>query len=451
MPSAFPPAVDSEAAATVAAHGRRCFAAEAQRWDQRDVPFVTIDPPGSRDLDQAFFAERRRSGYRVRYAIADVAAFVSPGSVVDDEAWRRGQSVYMPDGKAPLYPVVVSEEAASLLPDSDRPALLWTIELDQGAEVVESRLDRAVVRSRRALTYSSVQSAFDADEADEPLLLLREVGRLLQEREKERDGISLNLPKRELAATSGGYLFRYEPVLPVEGWNAQISLLAGHCGADIMIDGGIGILRTLPPVDARSVGTLERVATALGIDWPKGASLGSVVRAQDPSTPEGAAFLTQASHALRGAGYTPVTRDGEAALHGGLRMTYAHVTAPLRRLVDRYANEVVVALCADRPVPVWAAAALARLPEAMTEADNRADAVEAGVLNLAEAVVLARHVGQTFRAVVVERDEDRATILLRDPPVIAKMPDSARELGDTVDVRLLDADPTQRRLKFELA
>ena len=347
--------------------------------------------------------------------------------------------------------MVISEGAASLLPESDRPAVLWTIDLDEGGEVVDSRLERAVVSNRRAVTYAAVQSALDEGAGDEPLLLLRELGRLLQQRERERDGISLNLPKRELIATNAGYLFRYEPVLPVEGWNAQISLLAGHCAADIMIGGGIGILRTLPPVDQKGLTTLERVAKALDIDWPKGASLGEMVRGRDPSTPQGAAFLTQASHALRGAGYTPVTSKDEAPIHGGLRMTYAHVTAPLRRLVDRYANEVVVALCADRPIPAWAAMALAQLPQAMTEADHRDDGVEAAVLNLAEAVVLARHVGQTFQAVVVEREEDRATILLRDPPVIAKMTDRGHGLGETIDVRLAEADPTHRRITFEPA
>ena len=75
---------------------------------------MTIDPAGSRDLDQAFHAERRPHGFRVRYAIADVAAFVAPGGALDREAFARGVTLYLPDGRAPLYPDVLGEGAASL-------------------------------------------------------------------------------------------------------------------------------------------------------------------------------------------------------------------------------------------------------------------------------------------------------------------------------------------------
>ena len=91
--------------------------------DETAIPFVTIDPPASMDLDQALHIERRGSGYRVRYAIADVAAFVVPGGRLDEEAQRRGETLYAPDGNARLYPPELSEGAASLLPDELRPAL----------------------------------------------------------------------------------------------------------------------------------------------------------------------------------------------------------------------------------------------------------------------------------------------------------------------------------------
>ena len=89
--------------------------------------FVTVDPPGSRDLDQAMHLSRRNSGYRVRYAIADVASFVRPGGAIDQEAIRRVETLYSPDTRTPLHPPVLSEGAASLLPGQTRPALIWTI------------------------------------------------------------------------------------------------------------------------------------------------------------------------------------------------------------------------------------------------------------------------------------------------------------------------------------
>ena len=102
--------------------------------DRTDIPFVTIDPVGAHDLDQALHIERDGSGFVVHYAIADVAAFVSPGDPVDEEANRRGETLYGADSKIPLHPPVLSEGAASLLPDTIRPALLWTIKVDAEGE-----------------------------------------------------------------------------------------------------------------------------------------------------------------------------------------------------------------------------------------------------------------------------------------------------------------------------
>ncbi|CAB1018813.1 RNB domain-containing ribonuclease [Corynebacterium diphtheriae] len=103
-----------------------------QRRDMRDYEFVTIDPAGSMDLDQAVVITNHNDGYTVYYAIADVAAFVefdAPRAVAD-ESLRRGQTIYLPDQPARLHPAELSEDRASLLPDCNRPAVVWTINLD---------------------------------------------------------------------------------------------------------------------------------------------------------------------------------------------------------------------------------------------------------------------------------------------------------------------------------
>ena len=123
IPGEFPPEVLAEAEAAAANP-------PAPEHDARDIALLTIDPPGSMDLDQAMHLERRDGGYRVRYAIADVASFVEPGGAVDREAHARGETIYLPDAKAPLHPPVLSEGAASLLPGEERPAVLWTLDLD---------------------------------------------------------------------------------------------------------------------------------------------------------------------------------------------------------------------------------------------------------------------------------------------------------------------------------
>src|SRR4051812_35415402 len=143
----------ADARAEAAAAARRPPAGE-----RVDLPFVTIDPPGARDLDQAMHLERRGSGHRVRYAIADVGAWVDPGAPVDAEARVRGVTVYAPGGGFLLFPPVLSEGAASLLPGQWVPAVLWTLDLDDKGRLEATAVERAQVRSRAQHTYEDVPS-----------------------------------------------------------------------------------------------------------------------------------------------------------------------------------------------------------------------------------------------------------------------------------------------------
>ena len=134
LPDGFPPAVLAEAAAAAAVRPE----SGPHRVDATDVELVTIDPPGSKDLDQAVGVVRQGGGFRVHYAIADLGAVVVPGAALDTEVRRRGQTVYLPDGSVPLHPPALSEDAASLLPDGPRAAVLWRIDLDGAGEPVSS-------------------------------------------------------------------------------------------------------------------------------------------------------------------------------------------------------------------------------------------------------------------------------------------------------------------------
>jgi hypothetical protein len=195
--------------------------------DRTDIGFLTIDPAGAKDLDQALHIERADRGFRVHYAIADVAAFVEPGGVIDAEAHRRGQTLYAPDHRISLHPPALSEGAASLLPGQLRPALLWTIDLDETGEQVKVDVRRARVQSRQQLTYDEAQRIIDGPNPPEVLALLKEVGLLRLARERERGGISLPLPDQEVVVADHRWELSFRAVLPVEDWNAQISLLTG--------------------------------------------------------------------------------------------------------------------------------------------------------------------------------------------------------------------------------
>lgn len=180
-PTAFPADVLAEAEAA---------SATTPDLDLTNIPFATLDPTGARDLDQAFHLERDGDGYRVRYAIADVPGFVTPGGAVDAEARRRGQTLYAADGTIPLHPPVLSEDRVSLLPDVDRPALVWTFALDAAGTVTDFRLERALIRSRAQLDYASTQEALDRGDGGHAALL-PEIGALRLEQERRRGGAKI--------------------------------------------------------------------------------------------------------------------------------------------------------------------------------------------------------------------------------------------------------------------
>lgn len=426
--------------------------------DRTDLPFVTIDPDGARDLDQALHVERSADGsggWTVHYAIADVAAFVRPGDPVDVEAHRRGETLYGAGGKVPLHPPAISEEAASLLPGQVRPALLWTIRLGPDGERVGADVRRALVRSREQLTYEEAQRRVDAGEdgRDGTLALLAEVGPLRIAREVARGGVSLPIPEQEVVVDGGRWHLEHRARLPVEEWNAQVSLLTGFSAAAMMLEGGVGLLRTLPPPDPRDVARLRRTARALGVAWPAEQSWADLVRGLDPTRADHAAMVVACTRLLRGSGYTAF--DGtrpEQPLHSALASAYAHVTAPLRRLPDRHAGEVCVALCAGTEVPGWAREALPGLPGTMQRSGRTASAYERGVLDLVEAGVLHGRVGEVMDAVVVDVDErrpERGRIVVPGPAVEARVEgERPLPLGQDLRVRLVEADVAQRRVLF---
>jgi exoribonuclease R len=455
LPERFPPEVLAEAE-QVAANP------PPNVPDHTGLPLVTLDPAESLDLDQAMALERRPTGgYRVWYAITDVSSFVRPGGALDLEARNRVESFYLPDGRVPLHPEVLSEGRASLLPDQDRLALLWRIDLDSSGDTTDVEVRRALVRSRAKLDYPSTQRALDDGTAQEPMLLLREIGRLLSEREVSRGGMSLNAPVQGVVADQGGgWRLEYKAALPVEDWNAQISLLTGMAAADLMIYGEVGVLRVLPAPDPATVNRLRRIARALKVRWPDGLPYAELLRRMDTNRPRDLAFLTEATSLLRGACYESF--DGEMPVragHAALACEYAHVTAPLRRLVDRFGLEVCVALCAGQDPPEWVCAALPALPALMEAGDRRAKAVERACVDLAEAVLLRDRVGEVFDGVVLDLNDrvdwdhngkpDAGVVMLREPAVIGRLDGHDLPQGAELRVRLVSADPAARRVLFD--
>ncbi|MGJ4051240.1 RNB domain-containing ribonuclease [Corynebacterium macclintockiae] len=478
-----------------------------QRRDLLDVPFVTIDPAGSMDLDQAVNiqdadgaggvgatggaggGDEGAARWRVRYAIADVAAFVDPAGALMAESLQRGQTMYLPDEPTRLHPAELSEGSASLLPDQTRPAVVWDILLRADGEVAECTVYRALIRSVKRFDYTEVEADMKRGTLHPAIAQLPDVGRARQSSDLRRKAINLRLPSISVERTESDdgterYVLDIDERLEMNDFNSELSLLAGMCAGEMMVRAGVGILRTLPPAGDKDIAAFDNGARALGFDR-SGRSIGELLADIDASTPRGMAVMRDAQSLLRGAGYqhfglvgggghvetgtaeasgateADTAKAGDAdragsatevatqpSIHAGIGGHYAHVTAPLRRLVDRFATEVCLASANSQPIPEWVTANVDQVLSTMKSSGQTAGAVDRACLNLTEAVVLQPWVGQNFNATVLHSDGvDKAKILVEQPPILTTCvggPDEA----STVKVTLVIAEPATRKVRF---
>lgn len=435
VPADFPrPALEAAEAAA-----RRPLSAHAD-WTAR--PFVTLDPAGSTDLDQAFAIEPSGDDWLLHYAIADVGWFVDTGGALDAEAWLRGVTTYLPDGKAGLYPRVLAEGAASLLPDGPRPAVVFTVRIDADGATRLDAATRATIHSRAKLAYETVRAS------DLPPGFT-EIAARIALAEARRGAARVDPPEQEVERTSdGAFQLRFRPPLPSETANAALSLACNLAVADLMLRHKTGLFRVMAGPDARAEARLRQTARAFGMVWPAAAPLVQFEKQLDPADPRHAAFMLAVRRAGQGAGYAPFSA-GDPPWHAAIAAPYAHATAPLRRLADRYVVEAVLALANGQPVAAPVVAAFSKLPKAMQRAEARAGQVERAVVDLAEVAILAGRAGELFDAVVTDLGEQGARIQLCDIPVVART--VARDVtpGDRVRVRLDSVDPAARRLTFQ--
>ena len=435
VPDGFPP--DAMALAQTAAKR-----VPNQHADRTAMPFVTLDPATSTDLDQAFSIEASGSDLLLHYAIADVAWFVEDGDAIDLEAWARGETLYLPDGKAGLYPPVLAEGAASLLPSGPRPAVIFTVRIAPDGPVKLDGAERAIIQSRAKLAYDSVQAA------DVPAGFA-ELARRMAANEERRGASRVDPPEQEVEQLADGtFQLSFRPLLQSEQDNAALSLAANMAIADAMLAHRTGLFRVMAPPDASKVQRLRSAARALGLSWPPSTSLRDYQRTLDASNKQQAALMLEIRRAGSGASYQPY-QEGVVPWHEAMAATYAHATAPLRRLADRYVVRCTLAIANGQPVPQAVTDAFARLPKIMGRAGARASQINHAAIDLAEAVMLKGREGETFKAVVTDVVDQRVRVQLSDMPVVANVKASGSRQGDGLTLKLVSANPDQRSVVFE--
>ena len=417
----------------------------AGRRDARHLPMATLDPATSIDLDQAFALHAEGDVLVLSYAIADVGFFVDRGGVIEAEAWKRASTIYMPDGRVPQYPPVLCENAASLLAGVDRPAILLTTLVAKDGTATLRKAERAVIHSRAKLAYETVAAADLGPE-------LPELFRRIHDAEERRGATRIDFPEQEIESdptSPGGMRLVCRARQESEDQNSGMSLAANLAVAKRMLDAHVGLFRIMQEPSAGAVGMLHHAARALQINWPAGMSLREVKGTLEANNPRHTAFLIQVRRAGGGASYG-LPGDGTPPWHAAIAATYAHATAPLRRLADRYVLDLVVTLDAGQHPTAEELATLAALPEVMEKVQSIARKVDRATIDLIEAVTLAGRVGEVFDAVVTAVEGPAARIQLIDPPVWAKVTASGVGPGDQVKVRLDATDAAAHQVQFSL-
>ncbi|MEA2480343.1 MAG: ribonuclease [Thermoleophilaceae bacterium] len=352
---AFPRVVEDEAHDAAAAAPW-----DGPRRDLTDLPTFTIDPKSARDFDDAVSARREGDRTRIWVHIADVSAYVRPGSVIERETLRRATSVYVPGAVEPMLPEALSNEACSLVPGVPRSAVTVEVEMD-GPDVVSASFYRSTIRSDKRLAYDEVDEVFAgtrrAEEPwGEPLVAARSVAAALEERREQRGALAIESSEPQFDFDDRGQVtgVRRERQTESHRLIEHLMILANEQVARYLSDRKAPTLyRVHERPDPSAIAWLIARLETLGVPTPP---VPESMSPQQASELAGAASRLVAEHVRR-------TGHGEAGLgsmvlramkqayysprnmgHAGLQSThYCHFTSPIRRYPDLVAHRALLA------------------------------------------------------------------------------------------------------------
>ena len=483
IPDVFPPPVIAEAdSAKEVGLGSRV--------DLRKTPLVTIDPVDARDHDDAVFAEPdtdldNEGGWIVTVAIADVAHYVTPGSALDKEARKRGNSVYFPDRVVPMLPERISNELCSLKEGVDRPCLAVRMVLDKGGQNKGHRFFRGLMRSAASLSYEQAQAAIDGrtNGTTDPLLdsVLRPLWGAyasLSKARKARGPLELELPERKILLDDKGR---------VRGIATPPRLDAHRLIEEFMIQANVAAAEALetkrsPLIyrvhDAPSKEKLVALGEFLATIDMKIAKAGTLrpsqfnrILADTKSSPNAELVAEVVLRSQSQAEYTPRNLG-----HFGLNLRrYAHFTSPIRRYADLIVHRALIRALGlgDGGLTDRELDDLEEISGAISDTERRAMAAERDTVDRLTAAYLADRIGATFSAKVSGLVRSGLFVRLNETGADGFVPASAigheyfyhdevrqalvgedsglaYQLGDQVEVRLVEAIPTAGALRFDM-
>ncbi len=454
--------------------------------DRRDLtawPIVTIDPVDARDFDDAISLERLDSGnWLLGVHIADVAHFVQPGSVLDEEARHRATSVYLPDRVLPMLPETISNLVASLQPDRVRLAKTALIELSPEGTRLHVEVFRSAIRSRRRFSYEEVDDYLaDAEAWREKLApevhallgMMDELAMVMRRRRLERGAIELHLPEVKIDLDRDGRVVGAHKVEQTESHQIieEFMLAANEGVAELLSDQQIAYLRRIHEApDPRKLKALTRFVGELGYECASLESRFEIKRvlAEVRGRPEEAAVNLAVLRSMQKAIYSP-----EDVGHYALGMThYCHFTSPIRRYPDLTVHRIFDRLEAGKqpprdPGPLFV------LGEHCSDREQRAESAERELIKIKLLTLLSTKIGETMPAVVTGVEEFGLFVQGTDLPaeglvhvttlqddyyhydeqahaLIGYRKGNHYRLGDAVEVEIARVDIDRREVDFRL-
>lgn len=407
-----------------------------------DIPFVTLDPAPSTDLDQAFYLYEEGDKIVLQYALADLKPFIKSDGCIEKEAWHRGVTLYSLSNKVPLYPPVISQKGASLLPNGKKGALLIEVDIDSQGNVGMRSVERILMRSFAKLDYGRFRSS--------QAPLLRPFAERYWRGEQERGAMRLEFPQQEIVSdrsAPGGIRLELRARNEAEQMNSTLSLAVNLALATMLKKVKCGVFRVMEEPSHAAMRSLRREAHALGIAWDAAESLRDLQKRLAADNLDHQRFMMEVRRAGGRARYAHI-QDDPSPWHAAIAASYVHATAPMRRLGDRYLLEL--AYCVEQGVAVDAnlEERLKQLPDVMDRCEGRANSIDRAVIDLLEAVSLRTRVGEVMIAEVV--DAEAGVVQTRDSAIRSKATKlEGVKNGDQVRVRIAVADPATRTVRFE--
>ena len=482
IPTEFPKEAldEAEDAKPTDAHGRT---------DLRKFPLLTIDPEDARDHDDAVWAgpdedPGNKGGHVVIVAIADVAHYVTPGSALDREAFKRGNSAYFPDRVVPMLPEQLSADLCSLMENQDRPCLAVRMTFDQHGHKKRHEFLRAIMRSAASLTYKQAQDAFDGKEAS-PLAqnvlkpLWNAYLALAQARDK-RDPLNLDLPERRIKIGADGkiesiaYRERLESMRLIE----EMMIMANVCAAESLEKARTPLIYRIHEAPSKEkLFSFSDYLRTIGMNFAKGQVIKpgvfNRVLAQAKDGPNAEVMNDIVLRTQMQAIYSPENRG-----HFGLHLShYAHFTSPIRRYADLIVHRALIhglKLGGGGGSTDKEAARLGEISDHISVTERRAMAAERDSTDRYVASYMEDRVGATFIARVtgvtrfglfVRIPDSGAEGLIparslgfeyfrhdeRKHALIGERSNTTYKMGDNLTVRLMEAAPLTGGLRFEIA